>query len=144
MFSYPLFHMKPYLGYVTFALLLGGCASSRLPAPPVVLENTGTEYPTMCMLLQPDGSLLFRGGFAFYNPGVWRRADNNKEILIVTLGGTEPFPAPVLKEQLPKKIGGLISFDEKRREMTYRFDAKTEFLNFGNFYFYRAETCHAH
>jgi hypothetical protein len=130
--------MKPPLGYATMALMISGCAS--MP-PPVVLENTGTEFPTMCMLLQPDGSLIFRGGFAFYNPGTWRRTDN--DVLTITLGGTEPFPTPVFKEQLPKHIGGLLGFDEKRREITYRFDAKTEFLNFGNFYFYRAASCHA-
>jgi hypothetical protein len=37
----------------------------------------------------------------------------------------------------------LLSFDEKRREVTYRFNAKTEFLNFGNFNFYRSASCHA-
>lgn len=109
-------------------------------AAPIVLENTGTEYPTMCMLLQPDGKLAFKGGFAFYEPSTWRR---NGETLIITLGGKEPFPAEVFKEQAPKHSGGLLGFDEKRREITYRFNAKTEFLNFGNFYFYRAQTCHA-
>ncbi len=133
--------MKSYLGYAALALLMSGCASVRQPASaPVILENTGTEFPTMCMLLEADGSLVFRGGFGFYQPSTWRRADN--DILILTLGGKEPFPTEVFK-QLPKHVGGLLSFDEKRREVTYRFDAKTEFLNFGNFYFYRAATCHA-
>jgi hypothetical protein len=130
--------MKLSLGYAAIALLISGCASTP-QSPSIVLENTGTEFPTMCMLLQPDGSLVFRGGFAFYNPGTWR-TDN--DVLTVTLGGTEPFPTPVFKEQLPKRSGGLLGFDEKRREITYRFDAKTEFLNFGNFYFYRAVSCH--
>lgn len=133
--------MKSHLGCVIVALLLGGCANVRQSAPPLVLENTGTEFPTMCMLLQADGSLVFRGGFAFYNPSSWRRADN--DVVIITLGGKEPFPTEVFKEQLPKHDGGLLSFDEKRREVTYRFNAKTDFLNFGNFYFYRSESCHA-
>jgi hypothetical protein len=133
--------MKSHLGCVIVALLVGGCASAPRSAPPLVLENTGTEFPTMCMLLQADGSLVFRGGFAFYNPSSWRRADN--DVVIITLGGKEPLPVDVLKEQLPKHAGGLLSFDEKRREVTYRFNAKTEFLNFGNFYFYRSESCHA-
>lgn len=132
--------MKPYLGYATIALLISGCASVQRPAA-VVLENTGTEFPTMCMLLQPDGSLLFRGGFGFYDGSAWRRADD--DTLILTLGGKEPFPTQVLKEQASRHVGGLLGFDEKRREMTYRFNAKTEFLDFGGFYFYRAETCHA-
>ena len=133
--------MKSHLGCVIVALLLGGCASVPQSAPPLVLENTGTEFPTMCMLLQADGSLVFRGGFAFYNPSSWRKAGD--DVVVMTLGGKEPFPAEVFKEQLPKHAGGLLSFDEKRREVTYRFNAKTDFLNFGNFYFYRSESCHA-
>lgn len=134
--------MKPYLVYAMSVLLMGGCASVRQSAQaPVILENAGTEFPTMCMLLQADGSLVFRGGFGFYNPSSWRRA--GKDELVVTLGGKEPFPTEVFKDLLPKHVGGLLSFDEKRREVSYRFDAKTEFLNFGNFYFYRAEACHA-
>jgi hypothetical protein len=134
--------MKPYLGLVSLALFIGGCASVRPPSPPpIVLENTGTEFPTMCMLLKPDGSLIFQGGFTFYNPGTWRQMEN--DVLVVTLGGKEPFPAPVLQEQVRKHAGGVIGFDEKRREISYRFNAKTEALNFGNFYFYRADSCHA-
>jgi hypothetical protein len=135
--------MKPYLGYASFALLISGCASMQHAPPPMVLENTGTEFPTMCMLLQADGGLVFRGGFAFYTPSSWRRAEHDKDILIITLGGKQPFPTEVLKEQVPKHIGGLLGFDEKRREISYRFNASTEFLNFGNFYFYRSESCHA-
>jgi len=133
--------MKPYLGYVTVAFLIGGCAHVQRSAPPLVLENTGTEYPTMCMLMQADGNLVFRGGFAFYGPSAWRRTD--KDTLILTLGGSEPFPSDVFREQLPKHAGGLLSFDEKRREITYRFNDKSEFLNFGNYYFYRVADCHA-
>lgn len=133
--------MKSHLGCVIVALLVGGCASVPQPAPPLVLENTGTEFPTMCMVLQADGNLEFRGGFAFYNPSSWRRTDH--DVVIITLGGTEPFPTEVFKEQLLKHVGGLLSFDEKRREVTYRFNARTDFLNFGNFYFYRTATCHA-
>jgi hypothetical protein len=133
--------MKPFFGYVAMALLMGGCASTQRAAAPVVLENTGTEFPTMCMLLQPNGNLEFRGGFGFYTQSTWRRADN--DTLLITLGGKEPFPTAVFKEQTAKHNGGLLSFDEKRREITYRFNANTEFLNFGNFNFYRAESCHA-
>ena len=133
--------MKSFLAYGSIMLLLAGCASTPPMRTVQILENTGTEFPTMCMLLQTDGSLVFRGGFAFYNPSSWRKAGD--DVLILTLGGKEPFPAEVFKEQLPKHAGGLLSFDEKRREVTYRFNAKTEFLNFGNFYFYRSESCHA-
>ncbi|WP_373989950.1 hypothetical protein [Duganella sp. BuS-21] len=136
------YSMKSTLGCVAIALLVGGCVSTqRAVPPPVVLENTGTEFPTMCMLLQPNGTLEFRGGFGFYTQSTWRRADN--DTLLITLGGKEPFPTAVFKEQTAKRNGGLLSFDEKRREIIYRFNANTEFLNFGNFNFYRAETCHA-
>lgn len=134
--------MKPYLGFAIFVLFISGCASVQHSVPaPIVLENKGTEFPTMCILLQSDGSVVFRGGFAFYSPSFWRRTDN--DVLTITLGGKEPFPAAIFKEQLPKHAGGLLSVDEKRREISYRFNAKTEFLNFGNFYFYRVDTCHA-
>jgi hypothetical protein len=132
--------MKPYLVYGSFLLLLSGCASTPSVRTMQVLENTGTEFPTMCMLLQSDGSLVFKGGFDFYNPGTWRR---DGDVLTITVGGTAPFPAALYKEQLPKHIGGLTGYNEKRREITYRFDASTEFLNFDNFYFYRAERCRA-
>jgi len=146
--------MKSCLAYAAAILLMAGCASVQNPVAPVrqepqqpavhtvqILENPAAEYPAMCMLLQSDGSLQFRGGFAFYNPSAWRRVDQNT--LIITLGGSGPFAVDVYKDQLPKRIGGLTAYDEKRRELVYHFDAKAEFLNFGNFYFYRSETCHA-
>ncbi len=60
-----------------------------------ILENPGTEYPTMCMLLQSDGNLLLRGGFAFYSPGAWRRDPQDGATLIITLGGSAPFPVDI-------------------------------------------------
>jgi hypothetical protein len=137
--------MKYRLGLAVMFTFLAGCASVQ--APPVrtvqILENSGTEFPTMCMLLQSDGSLVFRGGFQFYNPSAWRREARDGDKLVITLGGTAEFPTDVYKEQLPKHIGGLTGYDEKRREIVYRFDASVPFLNFGNFYFYRVDACHA-
>nr|WP_315259567.1 hypothetical protein [uncultured Duganella sp.] len=132
--------MKSSLAYGSIVLLLAGCASTPSVRTVQILENTGTEFPTMCMLLQSDGSLLFKGGFDFYNPSAWRR---DGDVLVITVGGKTPFPAALYKEQLPKQIGGLTGYNEKRREITYRFGAATDFLNFDNFYFYRAERCHA-
>lgn len=146
--------MKRHLGLAMLFTLAAGCSNLPIqsqpiasPAPVVrtvqILENTGTEYPTMCMLLQSDGSVVFRGGFLFYSPSAWRREPKDSDTLVITLGGTAEFPAEVYKEQLPQHIGGLVGFDEKRREIVYRFDATVPFLNFGNFYFYRTDTCHA-
>lgn len=132
--------MKPYLAYGFVVLLLGGCASAPSVRTVQVLENTGTEFPTMCMLLQSDGSLLFKGGFDFYNPSAWRR---DGDVLVITIGGKAPFPAELYKEQLPKHVGGLTGYNEKRRELAYRFGPSAEFVNFDGFYFYRAEGCHA-
>lgn len=132
--------MKSSLAYGSILLLLCGCATTSSVRTVQILENTGTEFPTMCMLLQSDGKLVFKGGFDFYDPSTWRR---DGDVLVITVGGKAPFPAALYKEQLPKRIGGLTGYNEKRREISYRFDASTEFLNFDNFYFYRAERCHA-
>ncbi|TFW22271.1 hypothetical protein [Duganella callida] len=137
--------MKSKLAYATMFLLLGGCASVQTPPTPSVrtvqvLENTGTEFPTMCMLLQSDGSLLFKGGFDFYNPGAWRR---DGDILTVSLGGKAPFAAELYKEQLSKHAGSLSGYNEKRRELSYHFAPSTESVGFDGFYFYRAASCHA-
>ncbi len=137
--------MKYRLGLSIMFALVAGCSSLQAPQVRTVqiLENSGTEYPTMCMLLQSDGSIVFRGGFLFYSPSAWRREPKD-DTLVITLGGSAEFPAQVYKEQLPQHIGGLVAYNEKRREIVYRFDASVPFLNFGNFYFYRTETCHAH
>jgi hypothetical protein len=142
--------MKSNLVAIAALAGLAACSSVQVKQPspgaasvaPEVWENTGTEFPTMCMLLHPDGTLTFRGGFQFYNPGKWRRDARSGE-LILTLGGDNAFPTEVFKEQLPKHIGALAGYDEKERKVVYRTDAATPFLNFGNFYFYRNASCHA-
>lgn len=130
---------------------LGGCATAPAPSPasspapsPVVQvwENPGAEFPTMCMLMHADGKLAFKGGFQFYSPGTWRQ-DWPAGQLTITLGGGQPFPADISKEQLRGKTGALVAYNEQRRELTYKVGPATPFLGLGNFYFYRAESCHA-
>lgn len=128
--------MKPYLACGLILVLLGGCATP----PPVrtvqVLENSGTEFPAMCMLLQSDGSLLFKGGFLFYNPSAWRRDAGDGELLTITVGGSKPFPeGPV--------AAGLVRSDASRRELTYRFGPSAQAIDFAGFYFYRVNACQA-
>lgn len=135
--------MKPSLAYGVIFLLLGGCASTSSVRTVQVLENSGTEFQTMCMLLQSDGSLVFKGGFVFYNPSTWRRDSKDGELLTITVGGKKQFPEGLSKEQPPDRSGGLVGYDVQRREITYRFGAATEAINFAGFYFYRAETCQA-
>jgi hypothetical protein len=123
-------------------MLLAGCAS-RAPAPTTVQiwENPGTEFPTMCMLMQSDGTLVFKGGSTFYNPGSWRQEANG--LLTITLGGGQPFPADISKNQLQAKAGALNAYNAQRRELSYKITASTSAIGLGNFYFYRADSCHA-
>jgi hypothetical protein len=120
-------------------LLLAGCATQ---APKVVQtwESPAAEFPAICLLLQADGALAFKGGFQFYNPGKWRQ---DAERLTLTLGGEQPFPTDLAKEQLQAKIGALAAYNEQRRELVYSIKPSTPFLGIGNFYFYRAGTCNA-
>lgn len=143
--------MRVQCSAVLVAAALAACSSvpvappaATAPAPSVaaadqVWESPAAEFPAMCMVFQADGVLSFRGGFAFYNPSRWERANGGQ--LAITLGGEGAFPSAVLRETLAQKSGGLIAFEEQRRRLVYRSD--TPFLNFGNFYFYPVERCHA-
>jgi hypothetical protein len=128
-------------GALLLLATLAGCAT-QAPAPKTVQiwENPGTEFPPMCMLMQADGTLAFKGGFQFYSPGKWRQDDGH---LTITLGGTEPFPAEISKEQLQSKVGALKAYNAQRRELTYKTTPAPDFIGLGNFYFYRADSCHA-
>jgi len=109
------------------------------PAAELVWESPAAEFPAMCMVFQADGVLSFRGGFAFYNPSSWKRGGNGE--LAVTLGGEGAFPTEVLRDTLAQKSGGLLAYEEKTRSLVYQTGG--EYLNFGNFYFYPVERCHA-
>jgi hypothetical protein len=136
---------------IMFAASLAACSSVPVATPPAapppakapaadqVWESPAAEFPAMCMVFQADGVLAFRGGFAFYNPSNWKRGSNGE--LMVTLGGDGAFPTEVMREVLAQKNGGLVAFEEKARSIVYK--TGTEYLNFGNFYFYPVERCHA-
>ena len=141
-------HMRAYLYpvYIYPALLLaalGGCAL-QTPAPKAlqVWESPAAEYPAICMVMQSDGTLAFKGGFQFYQPGKWRQ-DGATGMLTVTLGGQADFPSDIAKVQLRSKIGALAAYNAQRRELTYKVGANTPFIALGNFYFYRADACSA-
>ena len=140
--------MRAYLysAYVYPALLLaalGGCAL-QTPAPKAVhvWESPAAEYPAICMVMQSDGTLAFKGGFQFYQPGKWRQ-DATTGMLTVTLGGNADFPSDIAKVQLRSKIGALAAYNEQRRELTYNVGTATPFIALGNFYFYRTDACSA-
>jgi len=136
---------------IIFAASLAACSSVPVATPPaatapvqapaadLVWESPAAEFPAMCMVFQADGELAFRGGFAFYNPSSWKRGSNGE--LSVTLGSDGEFPAQVLREALGQKNGGLVAYEEKTRSLVYKTGG--EYLNFGNFYFYPVERCHA-
>lgn len=145
--------MKSTFIAVMVAASLAACSSVPLAPPPAatpaaapaapaadqVWESPAAEFPAMCMVFQADGVLSFRGGFAFYNPSRWQRASGNQ--LAITLGGEGAFPTEVLRQTLAQQSGGLVAFEEKTRSLVYR--SESPFLNFGNFYFYPVERCHA-
>ena len=120
---------------------LGGCTLLK-PAPKVVQtwESPAAEYPAICMQMQDDGTLAFKGGLQFYQPGKWRQ-DAPTGVMTLTLGGTEPFPTDLTKVQLRSKIGALTGYNEQRRELTYKVVPNTPMIALGNFYFYRSERC---
>jgi len=138
--------MRNMRAYVYPALLLaalGGCAL-QTPAPTAVhvWESPAAEFPAICMVMHSDGTLAFKGGFQFYQPGTWRQ-DAGTGMLTVTLGGTVPFPADIAKVQLRSKIGALAAYNEQRRELIYKVGAATPYIALGNFYFYRKDACSA-
>ncbi len=134
------------------ALALAACVADqpRTAAPPVaaqpqlvqVWESPAGEFPAICMLLNTDGSMRFRGGFAFYNPSTWKTGATAQQI-IISLGGDAEFPVMATAQELRKGSSSLIRADARQREMEFRLNSKNESIAFGGFYFYRKPTCSA-
>lgn len=132
------------------ALFLASCAiaptsqspqSVAVPAPSTeVWEYPASEFPTICILFEPNGTLAFRGGFLFFNRGSWKlnSATGNTEIF---LGGSTEFPEAPKKEQLGKRSNAPLAYDGKKRKLEYRIDPTTEFIEFAGFVFYRKTQC---
>ena len=135
-------NMKAYVYPAMIVAALVGCATQP-PAPKVVQawESPAAEFPAICMQMRSDGTVAFKGGFQFYQPGTWRH-DGQTGLLTLTLGGSAPFPSDIAKVQLRSKIGALTGYNERRRELTYKVGENTPFIALGNFYFYRTEACH--
>lgn len=118
-------------------LLLAACAT-RAPQVVQTWESPAAEFPAICMVMQSDGGLDFKGGFQFYNPGKWRREADR---LTITLGGDQPFPADISKEQLRGHKGALTGYDAALRQLSYSVGPTTDAIGLGNFHFYRTSTC---
>ncbi len=124
----------------------GPQAEHRVQGTPQVVqiwEYPASEFPAMCLLMRADGSLQFKGGFTFFNPGSWR-AGSRPGAMVITLGGSTAFPTASAQQSLSARPRSLERFDAGRRELHFQVgEAKTDFLDIGGFYFYRAERCHA-
>lgn len=94
------------------------------------------------MLLSADGTMSFRGGFAFYNPSTWQAGASARQ-LVISLGGDAEFPALATAQELRRNTSSLIRADAKQREMEFRIDSDEPSIAFGGFYFYRKPTCSA-
>ena len=59
--------------------LYGAAESSEVSGS--VWFNEGTESPSLCMKFLPDGTLLFEGGYLFYNPSHWARSAGDPDLV---------------------------------------------------------------
>lgn len=142
----------PPLSFALVAIFIAGCSILPTPQPAhhnavpanlgEVWEYPASEFPTICILFKSSGTLEFRGGFLFFNKGLWKLnpVTGNTEMF---LGGTDEFLETSGKSQIGKGPGALVGYDSKQRKLVYRIDSKTEFIEFAGFVFYRKETCSA-
>lgn len=136
-------------GLVIFGVLLGlaGCAGQKPPPPPlpppVVLPDLrshllGTwELPArkgrsaIQIAFTSDGQLTFKGGFEFFNPGLWSLDEAAKELRLTFPQATD--------EKLDifrvSRGEGLKNFDRKQKQVVYDFDMETGQLNVGGWMF---------
>ena len=134
------------------ALTLGACSavndkSTRAADGKHTATTTFWEYPAsafaaMCIVLQPDGKLAFKGGFLFFNPGSWRIEPVSGHIEL-TLGGTAPFPDVSAREEVRAPGSRLVKFNGPARKLEYRIDSTTDSIGFGGFVFYKKTSCSA-
>jgi hypothetical protein len=140
----------PTLIYIAVAAIaLTGCSQIKTVAseagvhsPPktaMVWEYPASDFPTMCMLMQPDGTLAFKGGFAFFNPGTWKYG-TKPETIVIQLGGTADFPNNSSKSDSPN----LLHANPKTRELEFQIrPAPDNYISVGGFNFFRTERCNA-
>lgn len=120
--------------------LYGAAESSEVSGS--VWFNEGTESPSLCMKFLPDGTLLFEGGYLFYNPSHWARSAGDPDLVDIRLGGKDPFPTFAFKDQLSRASNqGLVSFDAKKRLLTYRMPSGRSSIEFMTFIFERQSQC---
>ena len=120
------------------AIVWFGCTMFPQRAPEVSPAGSWytppTHHPGICMTFEPSGTLLFRGGFEFYNPSTWEH-DRREEAVFVVLGGSWPFPTSPLQFQLEHAPATLRRIDASRRLLVFPFRSDTRVLQFQTFNF---------
>lgn len=133
------------IGCLIFLLTWVGCirtVSKRAPLPPPPIpqakhldlehllgtwENLKHDGKERKLVFNDDGTLQFRGGMEFYNPGRWSLDSHRKELSMT-------FPqADVDKLQVFQLyVGdGLKAFHPSQKEIVYSFDENAGSLNVG-------------
>lgn len=123
-------------------VLLKQAADPPAQATSEIWEYPAAAYPAVCLILDADGSLRFRGGFLFFNPGRWRR-DVATGTTSLVLGGNAPFPIEAVHRQSQEYAAAIAPFDPGTRTLRYRIAAADRALEFAGLVFRRSATCSA-
>lgn len=107
-----------------------------------IWEYPASAFPTTCLLLEADGSMRFRGGFVFFNPGRWTR-DGATGATSLVLGGDAIFPIESPTRQTRDYASATAPFDPKTRTLRYRITAADTALEFAGLIFQRSTGCGA-
>ena len=112
------------------------------PSPPStsvlsIWAHYGTHTPSMCLVLRPDGTAAFMGGFLFLNPLQWT-FDAEGQILRLTVPQLRPERAAAFQSDVESKY--LIAFDSTTNTLSYRFSSATTRLLFDGYWFDRPES----
>jgi hypothetical protein len=100
-----------------------------------VWEYSGGEAPIMHMIFEPNGRLLFEGGFESWNPSAWT-LDRKKRELTLKIRNIDDESLFVQNFHSEQK-GSRMRVDKVARTIIFEIDETTRRLNFMNWYFYR-------
>lgn len=82
-----------------------------------------------------DGSLVFKGGFEYWNPARWSYDKDQKELHIV-LGGRD-FPATTLKEQKARRPQSISRFNAAEHLIVLPFPSNKSYLEITGFLYHQ-------
>lgn len=104
-------------------------------------QYPASEFPTMCLVLEPGGNARFVGGFLYFNPASWR-VDEGSALTLLTVGGGK-LPLPPMSPVVAGTKTAVVRVDEETRTLSYRIDPQTASIDFGGFVFFRTARCTA-